>query len=492
MGKKRGGTGGGFNPLAGFDQMESGKLPPQAKEIEQALLGCVIQHSDAYEAVAYLQPSDFYVHAHVLIWEAVQDLKNSGVVPELLALTQRLIDRGTLDIAGGAFYVAQLVGKIASSANVDHYGRIIKQQSMLRSIITLSSEASRSAYEPGTDVFELVDTVVQRIDKMMEVAQSRPSVTMGELADDQLSKIDDKHEVYSTGYQRLDKLLGGGWQPGDLWTVSARPGMGKTSFAMASARGAVRSGAGPCAFFQLELTERVTWSRMVAVDGQFNLSDVVARRLPPDELRRLHALHDSIRKLPIFFNFSTSATVEDIRREASRLIRTHGIKCLFIDQANWIKVPEELENGKEVFKHQHITRSLRKCAKELNIPIILMHQMNREITNRGGNYVPKLSDLKNSGSYEEDSQGVLFIHRLEYYGIAEDEHGPTHNRADLIVAKHSNGAVGTIHTRFVPESVGFVDDWSSPIPQPSPFAPHPDTRTTSLPPIDEIIDGAPF
>lgn len=456
-------------------QPEIGRVPLNEPEMEQLVLGAAMLEAGTVDELNFLQPEHFYVTAHQQVWKAIVAVHDTGAHPDIALVSMQLKKMGVLDEVGGPFYISQLTNKVAASANAEYHARMVVQCWVNRRLGDITGEYLRRSYDPQEDVFELADGLTAAIDSVLEVTKKQPSISMEELAKEELQKMDQPTAPpHKTGYKSLDDFLGGGFLPADFWVVSARPGMGKSAFAIGSSVHSAMSGSKPSLFFELELVRRVANIRALAAYGGFRVHDLLSRKISVEEMTRLHEVYPSFSKLPLYWNFSEAATIDDIRRETARHIRRYDIGCVFIDQANWIKRPSYKDQNKE---HEHITRNLRRIAKEFNIPVVLLHQMNREITGRTG-HRPRLSDLKQSGSYEEDPQGVIFVHRPEYYGDTEDEFGPTAGRADIIIAKHSNGPVGTVHLRMDKESTCFVDDWNS-VSQPPPMKP-----PTTKPPRD--------
>lgn len=453
---------------------EEGRLPPQAPELEQGVLGAAMLEKDAYEEASFLQPGMFYVEAHARIWEAIGAVHETGAQPDIMLVTEELKRRGELDVVGGPFYISTLANKVASSANVEFHARIIQQKFMLREQIRISAEIQSEAYGDGADVFDIADKMQLELDKAMEGAHVEGTVSLKELADEELMKVDaEKVPAHSTGWPSLDKKINGGWIPGDFWIMSARPGMGKTAGMVSLAIDGVKATGEPVLIFQAEVSRTPMNNRLVAADTGIPLSNLTAGNMSTYLMQRRNEAHDRFSNLPVYLNFSDSPTMGDIRRETSRYIRKHGIKKVFIDQANWIKYPEEMDTRQGL---AFVSRSCRRLAKSLDITVVLLHQMNRDVTKRTG-HLPSLADLRDSGSFENDAQGVMFWHRPEYYGDTEDHFGNAVGRGDLIIAKYSNGEPCTIHFHFDKETATYRDTWNAHEPAPADHVPHPDDRT---------------
>ena len=453
---------------------EVSKLPPQAPELEKAVLGAAMLQSDIFDEIGYLKADMFYVEAHSKIWTAITSVHDTGAMPDILLVTMELMKMGVMDgVDLSPHYISSLTDKVAGTSNVDFHARVIQEKWMLREQIRISEEVKNAAYDAGADVFDIADKMEKDLDLVLEGSRVESTITMTELADTELAKLDQPDVARQTsGWKSLDELLGGGWMPGDLIVVAARPGMGKTALAVGSALGGAIHGKHPSLFFEAEVSRTPFNDRLVAAHAGISLAALASRKCTQAELQRRHEAHDRFRSLPLFLNFASAPTFSDIRREARLHLRKHNISTIFIDQANWVKLPGEKERRDEL---GDLTRAARRFSKDTGITTVLLHQMSREVTSRVG-HVPRLSDLKDSGSFEENAQGVILLHRPEYYGDAEDQYGPTLNRADVILAKYSMGKPGTIHLRFDPPTASFHDDWGSPLPPPPDNAPHPDDR----------------
>lgn len=464
--------------------IDAGKLPPQAPDLEQAVLGACMQERGAFDEVSYLKSDMFYAEAHKMIWEAIGQVHARDAHPDMLLVTEQMKQNGTLDIAGGAYYISQITNKVAGSANVDHHARIIQQMWMKREVIRISKDREREAYDEQSDVFDVLQKAEQEWATIQENLMVESTIPFSELADSELEDYDkEKPPAQSTGYESLDKLLNGGWHQGDFVIIAARPGMGKTAFEVGSIlRGATEKN--PLLVFQAEVSKTPFNDRFVAAHSGISLADLTARQVNDRDMKLRHNNHTAFRGLPIYVNFSSAPSVPDLRREVIRHKRLYDIKTIFLDQFNWVRLPGEKDRKEEV---DEAARSLRRIAKDLDVTFVALHQMNRDVTNRRS-HKPQLSDLRESGAFENDAQLVIFLHRPFYYGDAEDENGPTKDRADIIVAKHSSGATGVVSLRFDPETASFHDDWNTHIPPATPPTPHPDDRTD--PKVDK--DDLPF
>lgn len=452
-----------------------GKLPPQATEFEVCVLGAALLDYRAMSDVGFLKPEHFYVNAHNIIWKACLDMYDKGEPIDLTTMCHYLKKRSELDVVGGAFYLASLTGKMASARNIEFHARIIVQEFVAREVIKHSADSMREGYDESEDAFDLADRAEKRVADLIQEVAVKTSTTLGSVAEEQLENLDKpKKEVHSTGFEKLDKKLGGGWSDGDLIIIAGRPGMGKSSFAFSSLLASAKRGH-PCALFSLELGEAKTNSRLVSIDTGIPLHRILSGAgekglLTPDDIARMHAKHAEFSKLPVYTNFNNGLTMPELRSEARRMVKRYGITALFIDQLTWVTAPKGVKDPVGA-----ITRGCKQLALELDIPIILLHQLSRALTARKGDNRPELTDLRDSGAAEQDAQVVVFPHRPEYYGAGEDELGSTKGRADIIIAKNTNGETGMVSLYFDAPCTAFRDD----DPNLFTYTAHPDNRTTA-------------
>lgn len=467
--------------------LEVGKLPPQAPELEKCVLGAALLDYRAMVDVGFLKPEHFYVDAHKRIWTACVTMYEKGDPIDLVTMCHYLKRSGELDIIGGAFYLATLTGKMASARNIEYHARIIVQEFVAREVIKHSSDSMREGYDVTEDAFEVAERAERRVAEMIQDVAVKTSTTIGAVAEEQLANMDKpRKEVHSTGFEKLDAALGGGWSDGDLIIIAGRPGMGKSSFAFSSILAAAKRGHG-CGLFSLELGEIKTNARLQSIDTGIPLARIlsgsgVGGKLDTSDIARMHEKHNAYAALPIFPNFNNGLTIPELRSEVGRMVRRHGITAVYIDQLTWITAPERVKDAVGA-----ITRACKRIALEFDIPVILLHQLSRAVTSRkGGDNKPELTDLRDSGAAEQDAQVVVFPHRPEYYGTGDDELGSTKGRADIIIAKNTNGPLDTVSLYFDAGCTAFRDS------DPNLFTsvPHPDNRTTAT--KEETPSDLPF
>lgn len=466
-----------MRPTSHILSADEGKLPPQAPDIEQAILGAIlIEWQTAMAEVGdALREEVFYVHAHGIIFRAIHDLYERGDAIDLLTVADHLKRSGDLEACGGAFYLSSLANKVASTRHIRTHTLIVLQYFIARETIRLNNEAMTAAYD-GEDVFDLVPDTIAKLEESLTGSLKRRAVRYSEAEADQLSKMDQPRvAIPTTGFRALDRIIGG-YMVGNLVVVAARPGMGKSAFAFSSAMECAESGS-PTLFFSMELNEEQGQARMFSRKENVPLERVLKGEMSASEIQRRH--DDQVRssKLPLFMRYDTDLSVADIKAEITRTKRSHGITTVFIDQLNWIKAPKAQNRDNAIGE---ITRGLKKIALQCEVCIVLLHQLNRGVEGRGGDKRPMLSDLRDSGNVEQDAQVVLFPYRPEYYGITEDGGGSTIGIIEVAVAKNSNGPLGTERLRFTAETASVSED-APPFRPTSGFAPHPDNRTEQAP-----------
>jgi len=457
-----------------MSQHEAGKLPPHAPELEQAVLGACMLEADCVDLVmGVLRPDRFYVLAHQMIFAAIERLYEKSQPIDLLTITIELRAAGELDAAGGPLYVTQLTNKVASSANVEYHARIVQQLWAKREVIKIASKVSRLGYDPSEDVFDLIDGADNSLQALTDVLGSRGSLTIAQVASEFMDGLErDPKPRHSTGLAALDKQLGGGWTNGELAILAGRPGMGKTSAALSMVYSSAKAGHAT-GLFSMEIGQERTNLRMVSIGTGIPMA-VLSRGkgMSADDLKAVHEHHGVYTKLPVVCNFSSALTLSEIRSEARRMKRAHKVTAILIDQLGWILPPHGVRDPVGA-----ITRGLKRIASDLDIPVVVLHQLSRATTARPDK-VPQLTDLRESGAAEQDAQVVVFVHRPEYYNIMDDEHGSTRGMADLIVAKNSNGPTGSVRVRFDAQCTRFSDLISG---EAKEAEPEPETPTDPLP-----------
>lgn len=436
--------------------VEFGKLPPQVRELEEAVLGAIMIEQDAInEIIDILKDESFYVDAHQRIYRAIRLLYQNQAPIDLLTVTEHLKKLGELDAAGGPFYIAQLTNKVGSAANVEYHARIIAEKHIQRMLISSSTEIIKDAYEDSTDVFELLDKAEKSLFSIAENNLKRSSEDITSLVMSELKEIDirmqnsqDHLNGVPSGFLELDRATGG-WQKSDLIILAARPAMGKTAFTLALARNASVDHKKPVAVFSLEMSNAQLVQRLISMETQIAAEKIRRGTLEDYEYQILTSKIDNLKNASIFIDDTPAINVFELRSKCRRLKQQHDIQMVVIDYLQLMSGSAENKGNREQEISQ-ISRALKGLAKELEIPIIALSQLSRAVETRGGDKKPILSDLRESGAIEQDADIVIFLYRGEYYGIETDVDGQsTKDIAEIIIAKHRNGPVKTVRARFI-------------------------------------------
>ncbi|MFM7018790.1 replicative DNA helicase [Flavobacterium sp.] len=438
--------------------LEKGKLPPQALELEEAVLGAMmIDKKGVDEVIDILQSEAFYKDAHKHIFEAIFQLFTDSQPIDLLTVSSQLKKNAKLELAGGDYYLIQLTQKISSSAHIEFHSRIILQKYIQRSLIRISNEIIEESYDETTDVFDLLDKAESRLYEVTQGNIKRSSETAQSLviqAKKRIEEIANKEGLsgIATGFEKLDKVTSG-WQPSDLVIIAARPGMGKTAFVLSMARNIAIDFGHPVALFSLEMSSVQLITRLISSETGLSSEKLRTGKLEKHEWEQLSVKVKDLEKAPLFIDDTPSLSIFDLRAKARRLTSQHGIKLIIVD---YLQLMTAGGNGKGGGNREQeistISRNLKALAKELEVPVIALSQLSRAVETRGSSKRPLLSDLRESGAIEQDADIVSFIYRPEYYKIEEwddDEQSPTEGQAEFIIAKHRNGSLENIRLKFI-------------------------------------------
>ena len=455
-----------------FDTMTDtvGNVPPQAVELEEAVLGALMLEKDSIIAVQeFVTPEAFYTEEHRLIYKAIEELSMELKPVDLFTVTERLKARKELKKVGGATYLAQLTQKVGSAANVEFHAKIIAQKYVQRELIRSATEIQRRSYDESTDVTELIGFAEGEIFKVAEGHVKRSVQTSKDLLSRALQQIEEASKNTSSysgvqsGFNAIDRVTLG-WQLSDLIIVAARPSMGKTAFVLSMARNMAVEYEQGVAFFSLEMSAVQLMMRLIIAETGLSGNDVKSGRLTPEQWRHLESATKPLGAAPLYIDDTPALSVFEFRSKARRLKIHNDIKVIIIDYLQLMTGTQDSKGNREQ-EVAFISRTLKAIAKELNVPVIALSQLSRATEMRGGSKRPQLSDLRESGAIEQDADIVAFIHRPEYYGINQDENGmPTAGLAEIIIAKHRNGAVCDVKLRFLNEQARFVDMEDSMLP----------------------------
>ena len=445
--------------------LEKGKLPPQAIELEQAVIGAMmIDKKGVDDVIDILSPETFYKKEHQHIYNAIYGLFKDSQPIDLLTVSDRLIKDGNLQVAGGDVYLINLTQKVSSSAHIEFHARIVLQKFIQRKLITISNDIIQEAYDETTDVFDLLDSAEAKLFEVSQGSLKRSSENAEGLVAQALLKIEKiaKQEGMSgipSGFTRLDELTAG-WQPSDLVILAARPGMGKTAFVMSMAKNMAIDFNIPVAIFSLEMSSVQLITRMISSETGISSSKLKKGDLEDHEWQQLKVKVQKLADAPIFIDDTPSLSIFDLRAKARRLASQHGVKIVIIDYLQLMTAGSSKGGGNREQEISMISRNLKALAKELEIPVIALSQLSRAVETRGGSKRPMLSDLRESGAIEQDADIVSFIFRPEYYGNTEwddDEHTPCEGQAELIIAKHRNGGLENVRLKFTGHLALFSD-----------------------------------
>lgn len=437
---------------------ENLKLPPQNIEAERSVLGALMLDKDAIIKVANLVRSgDFYKDAHNLIYEAVIELYEKREPIDVLSLSNRLEERGELDKIGGSSYLTELVNTVPSSSNITHYAKVVQKKSTLRKLIVTASEILELGYQEGEDVEKILDSAEQKLFSVSQKYIKQDFVPIKSILEAAFNRIDELHKGdhklrgVPTGYPDMDAILAG-FQKSDLVILAARPSIGKTTFALDLARQIATKEKVPVGIFSLEMSADQLIDRMLAAESGVDLWRLRTGKLKTgdgdDDFQRIGEAMGTLSEAPIYIDDAGSANVMEMRTMARRLQTEHNVGIIIID---YLQLMEGRGGGdNRVNEISEISRALKQLARELNVPIIALSQLSRAVESRSPQ-VPKLSDLRESGSIEQDADVVMFLYRED----REKPDTPNKNIVDVLISKHRNGPIGKFSLYFQENSTTF-------------------------------------
>ena len=452
--------------------LEKGKIPPQAIDLEEVVLGAMmIDKKGVDEVIDILSADAFYKEAHKQIFEAIFKLFENSEPIDLLTVSSQLKKDAKLDLVGGDFYLISLTQRVSSSAHIEFHARIILQKFIQRSLIKISNEIIEEAYDETKDVFDLLDHAEAKLYEVTQGNVKKSTETAQSLviqAKKKIEEISNKEGMSGipTGFTKLDRLTSG-WQPSDLIIIAARPGMGKTALTLTMARNIAVDSNIPVAFFSLEMSSVQLITRLISSETNLSSEKLRTGKLEKHEWEQLNVKVKTLEKAPLFIDDTPSLSIFDLRAKARRLASQYGIKMIMIDYLQLMTAGGSQKGGNREQEISTISRNLKALAKELAIPVIALSQLSRAVETRGGSKRPLLSDLRESGAIEQDADIVSFIYRPEYYKIDEwddDDRSPTEGQGEFIVAKHRNGGLENIRLKFIGHLGKFdnLDDFDTP------------------------------
>ncbi len=440
-----------------------GRIPPQAIDLEEVVLGAIMIEKDALTSVIdILQPEVFYKDAHQRIFEAIQQLFSKSEPIDILTVTSELRLNGHLELVGGPYFISQLTNRVVSAANIEFHTRILIQKYIQREMIRISSEIIKDAYEDTTDIFDLLDKAESQLFAFNESNLRGSLASMSDLVQLAIKEIEAAKDSTQTlrgvgsGYTDLDKVTQG-WQKSDLIILAARPGMGKTALALNMARNAAVIHDKAVAFFTLEMSAIQLVTRLISAETGFPSEKLRQGHLALYEWQQLVTGVSMLTNAKMIIDDTPQLTVFELRAKCRRLKQQHDIQIVFIDYLQMMRSGSDHKGNREQ-EISIISRSIKSLAKELNIPIVALSQLSRQVEQRAGSKKPMLSDLRESGAIEQDADLVLFIYRPEYYGLTEDENNDNLKGLALLeIAKHRNGQLATVELTFKGEITKFEE-----------------------------------
>ncbi|MBL4678358.1 MAG: replicative DNA helicase [Mucilaginibacter sp.] len=442
-----------------------GKLPPQAIDLEEAVLGALMLEKDALSSVIdVLKPEVFYEIRHQKIFSAIAYLFEKTSPVDILTVTAQLRQTGELEMIGGAYYITELTNRVASAANIEYHSRIIIQKFIQRELIRISTDIVTNAYEDTSDVFDLLDKAEKNLFEIAQNNLRRDSRKMDDLMKEALNDIEALKEKkdgltgVASGFTELDRMTSG-WQKSDLVIIAARPAMGKTAFVLSCARNAAVDFDKPVVVFSLEMSSVQLVNRLISGEAEIEQEKIRKGTLEEWEWQQLHSKIGRLEQAPLIIDDTPSLNIFEFRAKCRRLKSQHDIQLIIIDYLQLMHGKNDGKGGNREQEIGSISRALKTVAKELNVPVIALSQLSRAVESRpGGSKRPMLSDLRESGSIEQDADMVLFLYRPEYYGLDVDEdNNPTQGVGEVIIAKHRNGETGRVRLKFVGKYVKFTD-----------------------------------
>ncbi len=445
---------------------QQGRLQPQAVDLEEAVLGALMLEQDALNSVIDILKSEFfYKEQHQKIYASICRLFANSHPVDILTVTNELKTQGELEFVGGAYYITQLTNRVASAANIEFHSRIISQKYIQRELIKIASEIEYDAYEDTTDVLELLDKTESSLLSIGEKNFRSDYSDMQSIIREAIKEIEavKEHENglsgVPSGFTKLDRVTSG-WQKANLIILAARPSMGKTAFALTMARNIAVDFKKAVAFFSLEMSAVELVMRLISSESQLTSDKLKKGNLQDYEWAQLNTKVTSLIDAPLYIDDTPALTIFELRAKCRRLKQKHDISMIFIDYLQLMQGSAEAKGNREQ-EISMISRQLKALAKELRIPVLALSQLSRAVETRGGTKKPILSDLRESGAIEQDADIVMFIYRPDYYKIDQDEKGDTRGMADIIIAKHRNGATDEVRLRFISTFAKFADDDST-------------------------------
>jgi len=445
--------------------LEMGNKPPQALDVEEAVLGAMlIEPSSVDMTLEELTSSCFYDPKHRMIFEAMSSLVTEHVSVDIVTVSAKLREKGNLEAVGGAVALVGLSEKVGAAAHIEYYIKILKQKSIQRDLITASYQILKDSYDDSVKVDDLIDEAQSKIYDAIQSNLKKDVQEVGSVINDAMKAIERNQTITGlsgvpSGFPSLDRVTRG-WQDSDLIILAARPSVGKTAFALNLARNASVDHHMPVAIFSLEMSALQLVMRLMTTESGFGADKLKGgAKIEPYEWPELEQRIAALAKAPLYIDDTPSIPLMEFRTKVKRLVKSKGVRLVIVDYLQLMQGPAELRGLREQ-EVAAISRTLKATAKELNVPIIALSQLSRNAVQRtGGSGKPQLSDLRESGSIEQDADMVVFIHRPDYLGLGETPDGK--ETTQIVIAKHRNGEVCDIDMLFKAEQVRFVEPGDS-------------------------------
>lgn len=439
-----------------------GKLPPQATDLEEVVLGALLLEKDSFLNVSeFLTAEMFYVDKHQKIFKAIQQLFVLGSSVDILTLTSQLRKQGELEMVGGAYYVTELTNRISSGRNIEHHARIIYEKYLQRELIRISTDTIQSSYDDTSDVFDIHNKTQTELFEAFSFVNGKNIENINDLLEDTINQLNEPIinglTGIGSGFTKIDTLTNG-WQNSDLIIIGARPAMGKSALVLKFARNAAVDFNKSVVVFSLEMSKKQLQYRLISDETDIPLTAILKRQLSDYDKTRLNTTLKKLKASPMFIDDTPGLSTQHFRSKCIKLKKKHDIQLIIIDYLQLMTLTGA-KNGNREQEISKISACLKSVAKELNVPVIALSQLGRAVESRPGmSKRPMLSDLRESGSIEQDADQVFFLYRPEYYDITEDADGNSVlELCEFICAKFRNGQTDTIKLRFIGANTRFTD-----------------------------------
>lgn len=429
-----------------------GKLPPAARELEDAVLGALMLEKDALtDVIEFLKAEHFYTEAHKEIYEAILSLFKNSQPVDFRTVIDQLRKSGKIELVGGPAYIIELTSNVSSAASISYHARVIIEMAIKRNMIQIASQIHQDAYEDTTDVFKLLEDAQRQLDNIGVGNFKGGAISSAALYQKTMKYLYDSRNEHGitgvpTGYHELDRISGG-WQKSDLIIIAGRPGMGKSATCGEVLKNAAIMFKKPVALFSLEMSSQQFMQRLIASEAEVDIERIVRGNTSDMEIMDIANRTKKLDSAPIFIDDTPALSTLELRAKARKLKHEFNIELIVVDYLQLMRGDQTGNREQEIAS---ISRALKALAKELDIPVIALAALNRGVETRGGDKRPQLSDLRDSGQIESDADIVIFLYRAEYYKITVDEAGlPTNNIIEMIIAKNRNGKTGSILLKFI-------------------------------------------